>query len=322
MLGPDSAAPAPVLPTIGEIDWNDVRYFLAVARAGSFSQAAGALNTHQSTVSRRIQILEDRLRTRLFARTSQGVVPTLEGEALVAQAERVEAIMFDLKREVAGANTRLTGQVRIGSTDGFGVYWITPRLIELSRAHPELTIDVKCSETDPSLQRLEADIILRLGEEVEEGQSENEILGHMPFRFYAAPAYIARFGRPRSWQELIENHFLVGHEHYPRHTPEWRAWDDLMKRSQRVAYLTNSSAAMVEATVAGLGISFMSGYIHRQQPGLVPLDDFFGADRPTLPIVLVYHPAARRTKRVEVVITYLRQTVQTWLQEASHYWGL
>ena len=80
------------------------------------------------------------------------------------KAAQVETIMFDLKRQVAGGNARISGTVRIGSTDGFGVYWITPRLPDLLRGHPGLTVELLCSEDLPRLDRLEADIILRLGE--------------------------------------------------------------------------------------------------------------------------------------------------------------
>ena len=299
---------------IGEIDWNDLRYFLAVSRTGSFSRAASTLNTHQSTVSRRIQILEDRLRSRLFSRTAQGVVPTREGQALIFQAERVEAIMFDLRRQIAGGNTRLTGAVRIGTTDGFGVYWITPRLPDLTAAHPGLMIDVRCSEFDPSLERLEADIILRLGDEVQEPNSHNETLGHMPFRFYASRDYLNRAGTPTTWDEIINQHRIVVHDHYPTEGP-WKPWSELARHPQHVAYRTNSSAALVEATNSGLGISLMSTYIHNKLPTLIPLIDPPGWQRPSLPVVLVYHHDMRRTKRVEVVIRFLRDAFRAWVQD-------
>jgi DNA-binding transcriptional LysR family regulator len=298
---------------IGEIDWNDLRYFLAVSRMGSFSGAANTLNTHQSTVSRRIQILEDRLRSRLFSRTAQGVVPTPEGQALICQAERVEAIMFDLKRQIAGGNNKLNGRVRIGTTDGFGPYWITPRLPALSQAHPGLLLDLCCSEFDPSLERLEADIILRLGDEVQEPNSDNETLGHMPFRLYASRDYLNRVGTPTTWDEIVSHHKIIIHDYYPNLGP-WKPWADLAQHPQQVAYRTNSSAALVEATKAGIGISLMSGYIHAHLPTLIPLTDPPGWQRPSLPVVLVYHHDMRRTKRVEVVIRFLRDAFRAWVQ--------
>ncbi len=311
---PDANATVVDPVSIGEIDWNDLRYFLAVSRTGSFSRAATTLNTHQSTVSRRIQILEDRLRSRLFSRTAQGVVPTVEGQALIFQAERVEAIMFDLKRQIAGGNNKLTGAVRIGTTDGFGPYWITPRLLTLSQAHPGLLLDLRCSEFDPSLERLEADIILRLGDEVQEPNSDNETLGHMPFRLYASREYLNRVGTPTTWDEIISQHKIIVHDYYPDTGP-WKPWADLARHPQHVAYRTNSSAALVEATNAGIGISLMSGYIHTHLPTLIPLIDPPGWQRPSLPVVLVYHHDMRRTKRVEVVIRFLRDAFRAWVQE-------
>lgn len=304
---------ADLVPSIGEIDWNDLRYFLEVARSGSFSRAAQTLHTHQSTVSRRMQILEDRLRTLLVSRTAQGIVLTRDGEALMQKAAQVETIMFDLKRQVAGGNARISGTVRIGSTDGFGVYWITPRLPDLLRAHPSLTLEVLCSEDLPRLDRLEADIILRLGEPQDEARSRTITLGIMPFRLYASQKYLTQFGVPKTWDDLVNHHRIVVHDFYPT-DGQWETWGAMAKDPRLVAYRTNSSAALAEATINSVGISLMSGYAHQHTPSLVPLPDPPGWQRPSLPVVLVYHEDLKRSKRVEVVIEFLRAAFRKWAE--------
>jgi DNA-binding transcriptional LysR family regulator len=296
-------------PVAGDLDWNDLRYFLEVARRGSFSKAATALNTHQSTVSRRVALLEHRLGSLLAIRTAQGILLTDDGQALRRQAERMEEILFEMRQQVVAGDSRLAGPVRIGSTDGFGVFWITPRLPRFGIRYPDIQVELRCSETDPRLDRLEADIVLKLGGEAGEPNSRVEVLGAMPFGFYASPSYLATYGTPRNLPEMAAGHKLALHDYYPSDGP-WAGWSALAAKPGMVAYRTNSSAALVAACRSGLGIALLSDYAREVVPDLMRLTVDW--ERPTLPVTLVSHAETGRAARVEAMLSFLREEYRQW----------
>ncbi|MDF2813238.1 MAG: LysR family transcriptional regulator, partial [Microvirga sp.] len=101
-------------------DWNDLRFFLAVARAGRLTVAARQLEADHTTVSRRIAALEHALKTKLFERRPQGYSLTEEGERLLAKAETMESQALAVASEIGGSDLALSGTVRVGAPDGFG----------------------------------------------------------------------------------------------------------------------------------------------------------------------------------------------------------
>jgi DNA-binding transcriptional LysR family regulator len=307
-------SPPPDLPP-RDIDWNDLRIFLEVARSGSFSRASHKLNTHQSTVSRRISLLEHQLGGLLAVRTPQGILLTGEGQVLLAQAERMESMLFDLRRQVNAGSRGLTGKVVIGSTDGFGVFWITPRLTRFHQMNPDIQVELVCSEQDPRLDRLEADIVLKLGWETAESHTRSEMLGPMPFGFYAAPSYLDRAGHPRTAEDLsLPQHRLVVHDYYPS-DGLWAPWSRLVAMSGKAVYRTNSSAALVAACRSGLGIALLSDYAREVLPDLVRLPVFW--DLPSLPVTLVSHADTARSARVESMVSFLRAEYRLWASQTD-----
>src|SRR5690554_2512156 len=122
------------------MNWDDVRVFLAVARAGQILGAARRLELNHATVSRRVAALERALGAKLFRRLTTGSELTEEGERFLAVAERIEADMIAARAEVAGESDEISGVVRIGAPDGFGVAFLAPRLGELTQRYPDLSI--------------------------------------------------------------------------------------------------------------------------------------------------------------------------------------
>src|SRR5919112_3603219 len=105
---------------MSRFDWDDLRFFLAVARAGRLTVAARRLGADHTTVSRRISALESALRAKLFERTPQGYSLTTQGERLLVKAESMEAQALAVAAEVGGSDLALSGTVRVGAPDGFG----------------------------------------------------------------------------------------------------------------------------------------------------------------------------------------------------------
>lgn len=143
------------------MDWNGLRIFLHVARHGNLVNAARAMRLDPTTVSRRITALETELQHTLFERTTGGFAPTAYGRALIPQAEAMElaANRIELASSSQGS---LTGQLRVSVSEGFGTYFIAPRLAELTRAHPRLEIELVASGGFLNPSRREADLAILL----------------------------------------------------------------------------------------------------------------------------------------------------------------
>ena len=123
-------------------NWDDLRYFLAVARTGTLSAAATQLGTEHTTVARHIHVLEDEMNSRLFHKSNTGYGLTAAGERLLAGAEAVESAYVVAKAAASSEVQAVTGTVRIGAPDGFGSVFLAPRVRALTDRHPKLEIEI------------------------------------------------------------------------------------------------------------------------------------------------------------------------------------
>ena len=145
------------------LDWDDLRYFLSVCRAGTLARAAADLGINPTTVGRRLGALEETVQARLFDRTPSGYVLTAAGRELVPRAEKMEAEALALERAVLGADLRPSGRVRVTVTEMLATRFIVPHLSRFAERHPEVTIELECTNRSVDLGRREADIALRGG---------------------------------------------------------------------------------------------------------------------------------------------------------------
>ena len=144
------------------MNWADLRIFLAIAREGTLGGAARALGQSQPTMGRRLQGLERALGQTLFQRTSEGFVLTAEGATVLAHAQRVEDEALALERALAGQDRGLEGLLRISSSDWFGAHMLAPILVEFTRLHPRVSVELLTDARPYSLPRREADMAFRI----------------------------------------------------------------------------------------------------------------------------------------------------------------
>ena len=141
--------------------WDRFRYFLAVARTGTLSEAAAQLGTEHTTVGRHIRMLEDELKNQLYHRSNQGYELTEAGQRLLSTAEAVESAVISAKAVAAGEQ-QVAGTVRVGATDGFGSIFLAPRLGALTSLHPMLNLEIVAAPRIFSLSKREAHIVIGL----------------------------------------------------------------------------------------------------------------------------------------------------------------
>src|SRR4051812_14430864 len=140
---------------MADFDWNDLRAFLAVARTGRLTAAAGRLGLDHSTLSRRIARLEHGLKAKLFDRSPTGYTLTDDGARLLPVAEEMERLALSGAEAVGGTAASVEGIVRIGSPEGFGSWFLAPRIAKLTERYPQLRVQLVAASALFSLSRRE-----------------------------------------------------------------------------------------------------------------------------------------------------------------------
>ena len=245
-------------------DWNDARYFLAIARARSLSGAGRALKVEQSTVGRRLQALERALGARLFDRTPAGYLLTSAGDGLLAHAERIEDEALSAERSLLGRESRVAGEVRMTTPQAFGNLLIAPLLARLHARQPEVVVELLADNANLSLTKREADLAMRLGRPNQPLLIIRR-LGDVANGIYASRAYLARRGRPRGGD--LTGHDVVDYdESYLQ--KQAISWFHQRTRGGRRAVRVNNSHGLAAAIAAGMGVGPLPCWLGNSTPGL------------------------------------------------------
>ncbi|WP_152044590.1 LysR family transcriptional regulator [Aureimonas psammosilenae] len=242
------------------MNWDDLRFFLAVARTGQMLAASARLGVNHATVARRIDGLEADLNAKLLLRRPTGCTLTDAGLALLHSAERIEAETLSLRGALGGTDVRLSGTVRVGAPDGFGTAFLAARLWRLTADHPELTIQLVPVPRSFSLSRREADVAITVERPVQ-GRLVSRKLTDYTLGLYAAPDYLAKAGEPRDLRDLSA-HRLVGHVDDLVYAKSLNYASDVMS-AWVSAFEVSSALGQKEAVAAGAGIGILHGFMAR-----------------------------------------------------------
>ena len=276
--------------------WDDVRFFVAVAREGSLSGAARALSVEHSTVARRVATLEARIGVRLFDRLPRSWTLTSEGEALLAPAERMENEALAFGR-AATAAMNMQGTVRVSAPPAFASHFLVPQLAGQADRWPGITLDVVGEVRTANLHRQEADLALRFMRPDEPGLAVRR-LGELSFRLYAAPAWLTR--SEADW-------CFLGYGEPLGDVPHQRLLADIAGVRPFVMR-SNDLVALHQACRAGLGFAMLPSFLARADSALVEVP---GAERPaSREIWSVIHPDVRRSARVRLMADLIADVVQ------------
>jgi len=248
------------------MDWDDIRIFLAVARAGQMLGAARRLGINHATVARRLSALETALKVTLVTRRTNGCELTQAGEAFMTVAERIEAETLAGRALVGEADVVLAGTIRIGAPDGFGTAFLVPRLGRLTARYPDLTIQVVPVPRSFSLSRREADIAIVV-ERPEQGRLVARKLVDYTLGLYAARAYLEENGVPTSTDDLAR-HRLVGYVEDLVYSPSLNYAAEI-SRDWKANLEISSALGQVEAVLSGAGIGILHTFIARRHSNLV-----------------------------------------------------
>jgi DNA-binding transcriptional LysR family regulator len=286
------------------MNWDDIRIFLAIARAGQILGAARRLGLNHATVARRLTALESDLRAQLLTRRPSGTELTRAGEEFLLAAERMEAEMLGARAAVGDASVSISGTVRIGAPDGFGVAFLAPRLGELKARHPDLTIELVPVPRSFSLSRREADLAITV-ERPDHGRLVAARLVDYSLGLYASKAYLEVRGAPQSSEDLA-GHSLIGYVEDLIASPSLN-YSAEFSRDWKAGFLVSSALGQVEAVRAGAGIGILHCFIARAHPELVPVLPQKDIRRAYF---IVYHESMRTLRRITAVAQFIAEIVE------------
>jgi DNA-binding transcriptional LysR family regulator len=285
------------------MNWDDARMFLAVGRHGQFLAASRTLGINQATLSRRISALEADVGSKLLVRRTNGCELTEAGRKMLTALEQAESNIMDGLEGVSHQDSDVSGTVRIGAPDGFGIGFLAARLGALDAKHPNLKIELVPVPRSFSLSQREADIAVMVGRP-DKGRLVVRKLVDYSLGLYAAKSYLDQVGRPQSRNDLAD-HKLIGFVDDLIYAPSLDYVQEFY-RGWRSSVAVSSATGQVEAAKGGAGIAILHDYLVLPESGLEPV-------LPDLKITRSYwlavHESQRNLARIAAVNDFLIEIV-------------
>jgi len=276
------------------MQWDDLRIFLAVARAGSISGAATRLGVQHSTVSRRLRALEERLGTRLIERKTSGNELTEAGEDLQLSARKIEAEILEFEGARSGEDTGAAGELRVTAINNMASSVLMPVFARFSAAYPDIELHVQVSNKFVRLAERDADIAIRLT-----NTPLDTLIGTrlttVASAVYGARAYCARVQAGEAQEkwlgiECCGFHMSWTKDACPEHDHNFYVDDTLLT---------------LAALRVGAGLAYLPCFMGDSEPSLVRVRA--PEPRHDLGLWLVYHRDLRRTKRVRLFREHMQR---------------
>jgi DNA-binding transcriptional LysR family regulator len=294
------------------MDWDKLKVFHAAAEAGSFTHAGEQLGLSQSAVSRQVSALEQELSVSLFHRHARGLILTEQGEVLYRTAHEVFMKLEAARAKLTDTRERPNGELKVTTTVGLGVNWLTPRLGEFMDLYPDVRINLITTDEELDLAMREADVAVRLRQPVQPDLIQRKLFS-VRFHIYASPEYLKRFGTPRTLEELDKHRVLLLGGNVPTYLQNVNWLVDVARdgKGPRTPLLViNNILGIMRACQRGLGIAMLPDYLVEEDGGLVQL--FVDGEEISLDAYFVYPEELKSVARVQVFRDFLVAKAQRW----------
>jgi DNA-binding transcriptional LysR family regulator len=286
------------------IDWNDIRYFLAVARSGTTAAAARSLSVNQSTVVRRLAVLEQGLGLRLFSKKRDGYRLTCQGEALLQQAVAVEASVQTFTRRAAALDDALSGSLRVTTAEGMAFGLVPQLLDEFHRRHPGIQVNLLIEDNYNDLSDGSAEVALRAGPPGE-GELVGRKLTEASWAVYGSRSYVERRGSPATPNDLSA-HRLVGFEG-PLERIRPARWLQEVAPHGEISYRSNSILGLLFAAQSSYGLALLPCQIGDSESDLVrvldPLPEL------TFDFWILTHPDLHKNPKIRTFFDFMAEEI-------------
>jgi DNA-binding transcriptional LysR family regulator len=284
------------------MDWNDLRFFLCVARTGSLSRASTDLGVSVSTVSRRIIELEATLGAALFSRSPTGYTLTLEGERVLKGAEMVEAGVFSVERSAYELTGHASGTVRLATSENIATDLVIPALRQFRERYPLIRLEILTSTMTAELESLEADIALRVVRPAR-GNLKIKRLGRMTYSVYGRRDFLE--ANPGTEKDPLKGRSFIAWDEAHAHLPA-AVWIAQRVLDTDIALVTSSLPTQIAAVRAGIGLAIIPDFLAAggDLVQVLPPSEVFAND-----IWLVVHSDISASARVRAVSDFLSEVI-------------
>nr|WP_280637728.1 LysR family transcriptional regulator [Shimia sp. R9_3] len=282
------------------MNWDDLKVFLAVARTGTIRGGADSMQANHTTLARRLTVMEERLGSRLFDRSKQGLALTQLGEDLLPYAERVEEEMTAAARAIVGRDAQPSGTIYLTLPHGLAMTSIADDLSAFAALYPDISLNMTFSNDVADLTRREADVSLRVADTVTDDVVGRKLV-QMSQAAYCSPDYATRV-RDNQGEGL---HLIGWHEPEGEVTAKW-----VQQSCYPKAQLKHRVSELVPLTTlaaAGMGMAYLSCSIGDRHPGLIRAP--FQTPLPYRNLWLLLHRDLRNTARVRLFVDFLAAKV-------------
>ncbi len=293
------------------MDWDKLKVFHAAAEAGSFTHAGEHLGLSQSAVSRQVSALETELGVSLFHRHARGLILTEQGDLLFRTAHDVFMKLEAARAKLTDSKERPNGELKVTTTAGIGLNWLTPRLGEFLDLYPDIRITLLVTDEELDLSMREADVAIRLRQPQQPDLIQRKLFS-VKFHAYASPEYLKRKGTPRSVEDIDNHPIIMLGGTVPQHLQNrnWLIQVGREGKSPRVPCLTiNNVLGVQRACQEGFGIAMLPDYLI-EDSGLVQLFDECGAIQ--IDAFFLYPEELKSVARVQVFRDFLVAKAQRW----------
>jgi DNA-binding transcriptional LysR family regulator len=275
-----------------DLDWSDVRIFLAIARCRTLGAAAKRVGQTQPTMGRRLRALEEVLGHTLFQRTSDGFVLTDEGAAVLAYAERMEEEALGFTRALAGNDTQLTGLLRISSPDWLGEHILTPVFARFLGKHPGISLELVTDSRLYNLARREADLLFRITPFDEPDIIQRKLM-RIDYALYGHVDLVPPSRGEGDGYTLISMDSAFGS------LPDVE-WVKRMLPRARIAFGSNNRGVQARMCAQGAGFAVLPCALGDATPGIRRID--LGEAPPGRDVWLGFHRDLRRVARLRALL--------------------
>jgi len=285
-----------------ELDWDDLRFFLAVSERGSISAAAQLLNVNHSTVLRRLASLEKRLGARLFDRLPDGYEMTARGEELRNHLRGVSEQIETAQRRLSGRDLGLHGAIRITTTDTLMHGLLMPYLAEFRALHSAIQLEITIHNSFLSLTRREADVAVRPSNIIPETLVGRRV-GRLRSAIYASKSYLKRNGKKKEWAA----HDWVAPDETLSHLAQAK-WMRENISEARIAVRVDTLLGMVVAVRNGMGLGLLLCFLADDERDLVRLAE--PANELDTDLWILSHPALKGVARIKTLTDFLHDKLR------------
>ena len=261
------------------MNWDDLRFFLAVYRNATFVAAGRDLGVNSTTVSRRLERLEGDLGTTLFRRTPDGLSPTIGGQRVFEQTRLIEGAVEQINTFAGGNDVALRGAVRLSTVHTYTSNFLMKHLSEFTSCYPEIDVLVKNNDSFDNLVEGKVELLLRF-RRIEAGPEIPETtdavimrsLGKVGISVYASRSYIEKKGMPKEVYSVEDHDIIMPGEKVTENIPGYPWCREVGQRAKATFFVADMTSVIAAAT-SSFGLACLPNFIATEHPSLIRIND-------------------------------------------------